>query len=194
MYIFFCYFVDLKKLVKYEQKSKAKVATKKHHPHPMRLAPENVINVTIVKDSSPRKVDQTPTTKSKSIDAPRENSVQQNQETDQPNVSGETKHSKRLLRFKTSNPRIVYKTGIARARQNGVLIRNTPTDLYQKYQEDWIKFKAFIPGESNRTKLRRSIRRKMQQKDDDDDAKVSVLYLDVHRMTFNGFACNYVFD
>lgn len=167
--------------MKYEQKSKAKTATTKHHQR-MRLAPENIINVTIVKESSPQKVDQAPTMKSKSIDVPIENSVHQNQETEQPNVSSETKHSKRLLclpkHIKTKNPKIVYKKGFASSTQNGVLIRNTPTDLFQKYQEDWIKFKAFIPGESSRTQLRRSIRRKMQQKDDDDDAKVSVLYLD----------------
>lgn len=167
--------------MKYEQKPKAKTATTKHHQR-TRHAPENIINVTIVKESSPQKVDQAPTTKLKSIDTPHENSVQQDQETEQPNISDETKHSKRLLRLpkhiKTRNPKIVYKKGIASCRQNGVLIRNTPTDLYQKYQEDWIKFKNSIPGESSRTQLRRSIRRKMQRKDDDDDAKVSVLYLD----------------
>lgn len=184
-YSFEFVFVDLKKLVKYEQnsKEKPKITSKKHHPH-VRHAPENIINVMIVKESSPQKiVDQAPTTKSKSIDPSAENSVQKSQKTEQPEVSTETKHSKRLLRLpkhiKTRNPKIVYKKGVGFVsdKRNGLLIRNTPIDLYQKYQEDWLKFKAFIPGESDRTQLRRSIRRKMQQRNDDDDAKVSFLFL-----------------
>lgn len=167
--------------MKYEEKSKEKTRTTstKHRPH-IRQAPENIINVTIVKESSPQKtVDQAPTTNAKSIDPPIGNSDRQNEQTDQPDAPSEAKHRKRLLRLpkhiKTRNPKIVYKKGIGIVsdRRNGLLVRNTPTDLYQKYQEDWIKFKAFIPGENDRTRLRRSIRRKMQQRDDDDDAKVS---------------------
>lgn len=166
--------VDLKKLVKYEQKSKVKATPAQSHSR-TRLAPENIINVTIVNESSPQKDD--PATKAISTEPRPENSTHQNKETQQPDVSSETKQSKRLLRLpkhiKTRNPKIVYKTGISRSARSGQLIRNTPTDLYQKYQEDWMKFRAFIPGESNRTQLRRSIRRKMQQRDDDDNAKVS---------------------
>lgn len=167
--------------MKYEQKSKEKANTTsiKHHQR-IRQAPENIIKVTIVKESNPQNaVDQAPTTNAKSSGSSIGNSVQQNEKSDQPDVQSETKQTKRLLRLpkhiKTRNPKIVYKRGIGLVsdRRNGVLIRNTPTDLFQKYQEDWIKFKEFIPGENNRTQLRRSIRRKMQQKDIDDDAKVS---------------------
>lgn len=173
-YIVARFFTDLKKLVKYEEKSTT--TSTKHHSR-LRQAPENIINVTIVKESSPQKVDQVPITTAKPIEAPPENTTLQHTENaEQPDAAGEVKRSKRLLRLpkhiKTRNPKIVYKNGIGCGARNGLLIRNTPTDLYRKYQDDWMKFKAFIPGESSRTQLRRSIRRKMQHKDDDDDAKV----------------------
>lgn len=86
------------------------------------------------------------------------------------------KQLKRLIRLprhlRTKNPKVIYKKGIVSGVTNGVLVRNTPTDLYKKYQDDWIKFKSYIPGENSRLSVRRSIRKKMQQKDDDDDAKV----------------------
>lgn len=179
-------------MVKYEEKSKDKTKTTstKHHPR-IRQAPENIINVTIVKESSPQKtIDQAPTTNAKSFDPSIGNSDQQNEKADQPDAPSEAKQPKRLLRLpkhiKTRNPKIVYKKGIGVVsdRRNGLLVRNTPTDLYQKYRDDWNKFRAFIPGENDRTQLRRSIRRKMQQKADDDDAKVSSYA--------NGFACSFM--
>lgn len=172
-------FIDLKKLVKYEQKAKDKTTIPKHHPR-MRHAPENIINVTIVKESSPKKIhSDDPTTKTKkSITASIDDSAPQNETTDQPVAPAETKESKQMFRLpkhiKTRNPKIVYKKGAGK--RNGVLIRNTPTDLYQKYQEDWTKFKAFIPGESDRMQVRQSIRRKMHHKDNDDNAKVIFIF------------------
>lgn len=160
----------MKKLVKYEQ-----TTTKKPHSK-VRLAPENIINITVIKELSPQKVE-SPATRTKSINPSDENPIQQSEKIEQADAPAETRQSKRLLRLpkhiKTRNPKIVYKKGIVSDKRNGMLIRNTPTDLYQKYQEDWIKFKAFIPGETNRIQVRRSIRKKMQQKDNDDDAKVS---------------------
>lgn len=45
---------------------------------------------------------------------------------------------------------------------SGKLIRNTPTDLYQKYQEDWIKYKNCLPGENSRDDVREVVRKKFQ--------------------------------
>lgn len=48
----------------------------------------------------------------------------------------------------------------------GKLIRNTPTDLFQKYQEDWIKYKHLLPGENSRDEVREIVRKKFQQPTD----------------------------
>lgn len=156
-------FLDLKKLMKYEQKSKA---TSEIIPQKKQV-PENVINVTIINGASAKEIEQPPTKISKSVN------VQAQTDTDKEEIPEEKKQSKKFLRLpkhiKTNNPRVINKRGSTR---KGVLVRNTPTDLYKKYQEDWIKFKTFIPGENERFKVRRSVRRKMQQKDSDDTAKV----------------------
>lgn len=137
-------------------------------------APGNVINVTIIKGASPKKCEPLPETCVES-NAVRKNDV--HSQTDDTKTDKPTKHSKRLLRLprhvKTKNPNIIYRKGIVSGIKSGSLIRNTPTDLYQKYQEDWIKFKSYIPGENSRQNVRRSVRQKLQRKDSDDDAKVS---------------------
>lgn len=162
-------FLDLKKLIKYEQK--AKTSTSVNNKAQVIHAPENVINVTIINEKSPKKSDVQPTTcgTSKSI---QKTDVQAQTEPPQSEKAEQVKQSKRLLRLpkhiRTKNPKIIYKKGI----KNGALVRNTPTDLYQKYQEDWIKFKSYIPGENSRMNVRRSVRQKLQQKEDL-DAKVS---------------------
>lgn len=175
---------DLKKLMKYEQSSKS---ASKNGPQVIR-APENEINVTIIKEFSPKKCEHQPTSKPvKSV--PTVATVEKNDiqtQTNQTDTEAEKqkhmnenkdKDSKTVVRLpshiKNRNPKIVYKKGIVCGGKNGVLVRNTPTDLYKKYQEEWIKFKSFIPGENGRLNVRRSIRRKMQQKDDS-DAKVSL--------------------
>lgn len=43
-------------------------------------------------------------------------------------------------------------------------IRNTPTDLYQHYQQDWDRFKNLLPGENSRSNVRSAIRKKMERK------------------------------
>lgn len=135
-------------------------------------APENVINVTIIKEASPKKYDPLPTARvSKSIG---KSDVPVQTDAPEKDIEEPVKQSKRLLRLpryvKTKNPKIIKK-GIVNGVTNGVLIRNTPTDLYKKYQEDWLKFKSYIPGENHRLSVRRSVRKKMQHKDDD-NAKV----------------------
>lgn len=160
--------------MKYEQRQKVSTSANvpKVIPHVVH-APENVINVTIIKEASPRKSEPPPTMRvSKSV-----GKCDVQAQTDKPEKDNEepVKQSKRLLRLprnvKTKNPKIIYKKGIVNGVKNGVLIRNTPTDLFKKYQDDWIKFKSYIPGENSRLNVRRSIRKKMQQKDVD-DAKV----------------------
>lgn len=164
--------------MKYEQRQKLSTSANvpKVIPHVVH-APENVINVTIIKEASPKKSDAPPTTRvSKSVG---KRDVQA--QTDIPEKDNEepVKQTKRLLRLprnvKTKNPNIIYKKGILSGMKNGVLIRNTPTDLYKKYQDDWIKFKSFIPGENSRLNVRRSVRKKMQQKDVN-NAKVRVIF------------------
>lgn len=157
--------------MKYEQKSKStstKVPT-------VKTAPENVINVTIIQESCKKiPTENQPTKKSKAqglvVQLPPET------ESKKSDASDDGKSSKNLIRLskhiKTKNPKIVYKKGVACGVKGGMLVRNTPTDLYKKYQDDWHKFKSYIPGENSRTNLRRSVRRKMQHKDDD-DGKVS---------------------
>lgn len=46
------------------------------------------------------------------------------------------------------------------------LIRNTPTDLYHKYQQDWIKYKHTMPGENSREEVREVVRKKMHSEPD----------------------------
>lgn len=201
-----CFFIaDLKKLIKYEQKSKP---TPSDNVPKIVHAPENVINVTIIKEATPKKnLKRSNENEPKSV---RRSNNQEQEDSVQPKTRPETEESERLSRrlsrlpshiknknrkvstghseseteepvkiaakklvrlpshVKNKNPKIVWKKGIV---TGGVFVRNTPTDLYQKYQEDWTKFKSFIPGENDRQNVRRSIRKKMQQKDED-DAKV----------------------
>ncbi|XP_031627895.1 uncharacterized protein LOC116343794 [Contarinia nasturtii] len=212
---------DLKKLIKYEQKPKQPKQNRNSSDNlqPQVVhAPENVINVTIIKEASPKKSVQTEhktkfigrdTNKAQDAvntgrdcrDPERDEAVKLSKRLSRlPNhvknkirrvsiaqsdpMESETREpvklpSKRLLRLsghvRSKNPKIVYKNGGVSVK--GVLVRNTPTDLYQKYQDDWIKFKSFIPGENDRQSVRRSIRKKMQQKDEDDD-KVYVHFPD----------------
>lgn len=44
-----------------------------------------------------------------------------------------------------------------------ILVKNTPVDLYHKYQSDWEKFKKYIPGENSREDVRKEIRKTMQK-------------------------------
>lgn len=179
---------DVKKLIKYERQQKVPASeivprVSSHVIH----APENVINVTIIKEVSPKKSDPPPTVRvSKSV-----GKSDGQAQTDIPEKDSEepVKQTKRLLRLprnaRTKNPKVFYKKGIVSGVKNGVLIRNTPTDLYQKYQDDWIKFKSYIPGENSRSNVRRSVRKKMQQKENDDatvrtnfDVKIMPMTLD----------------
>lgn len=41
-------------------------------------------------------------------------------------------------------------------------IRNTPTDLYQYYQQNWDKFKKNTPGENSHSTVRQAIRKRME--------------------------------
>lgn len=41
-------------------------------------------------------------------------------------------------------------------------IRNTPTDLYQYYQQNWDKFKKNTPGENSHSNIRLAIRKRME--------------------------------
>lgn len=151
-------------------------------------APENVINVTIIKEASPKKCDHQPATigtkpaRQVRVQTQTETQSDGAAEKKETNDSDEpVKPTKKLLRLsrhiKPRNTNIIYKKGIVSGAKSGVLIRNTPTDLFKKYQEDWVKFKSFIPGENSRSNVRRSVRNKMQQKEED-NAKVS-FYLDV---------------
>lgn len=186
-------FSDLKKLVKYERKSKG---ASELIPQ-VRHMPENVINVTIIKEASPTKIEPRPTERVKTVDRTVE--VQGQNGTDKSETADEKRPTKNVLRLpkhiKPNNPKVVFKKSGSNAK-NGVLVRNTPTDLYQKYQEDWAKFKSYIPGENGRAKVRRSVRSKMQHKDYD-DAKVRFnireLYLNnVDRFSDRGE--NYVYE
>lgn len=161
--------LDLKKLMKYEQKQKT---TNENTPQVVH-APENVINVTIIKETNSKQCQQQPTVCTAKSVKNTEVQVQTETETeaDKPSSDSEAKPAKQrkqLLRLprhiRTKNPKIIYKTGNV----NGVLVRNTPTDLFQKYQEDWAKFKDFIPGENQRLNIRKSVRKRMQHKDDYD--------------------------
>lgn len=149
--------------MKYEQRTKSVAQTRPQVIH----APENVINVTVVKEVRPTTADAQPTLRAKNpVDEEKENN------------SERVKQSKRLLRLphhiRAKNAVILYKKG--KSQKGGVLVRNTPTDLFKKYQDDWQKFKSMIPGENPRTDLRNSIRKKMKQKEDMPD-KVKGNYL-----------------
>ncbi|XP_055298379.1 uncharacterized protein LOC129566455 [Sitodiplosis mosellana] len=172
---------DVKRLMKYEQRQKVSSTgnVPRVSPQVIQHAPENVINVTIIKEATPKKSDPAPTVRvSKSVgksDVPSQTDIPEK------DIEEPVKQKKRLLRLprhgRTKNPKVIYKKGIGCGVKNGVLIRNTPTDLYQKYQDDWIKFKSYIPGENSRMNVRRRIRKKMQQKEDD-NAKVYVHFPD----------------
>lgn len=176
MFIQIQYFSDLKKLIKYETHSK-----KIENPAPIRTEPENVINVTIVKqtlpteapvdanntnpkqpsrkvESSPRKID----TETQTIEP---NKITCEKRTSRP------KSMKKVLQLskpiKTRNSNVIFKNFNANDDGDGILVRNTPTDLYQKYKRDWDKFKSYIPGENSRQSVRRSVRAKMHQKVDE---------------------------
>lgn len=168
--------------MKYEQNHKNTIANVPKVIH----APENVINVTIIKEASPtKKCDHQPATIGNPVQKakvqtytqtePQSDGAAEKRDSDDTSVEP-AKQKKKLLRLsrhiKPKNTNIIYKKGIVSEVKNGVLIRNTPTDLYKKYQEDWVKFKSFIPGENSRSSVRRSVRKKMQQKDED-NAKVS---------------------
>lgn len=62
----------------------------------------------------------------------------------------------------TKRPPQRKSTGVKESKK---LIRNTPTDLFQKYQEDWIKYKHLLPGENSREDVREVVRKKLQKSD-----------------------------
>lgn len=127
--------------------------------------PENVINVTIINESKPKE-NVKPSESNKEVQTT-ETQSQLTSETNSAASSRRRKLSKRLLllpkHVKTRKTNIVHKKGTAEGVDDGILVRNTPTDLYQKYQNDWNKFKSLIPGESTRRDVRESVRSKMQQ-------------------------------
>lgn len=45
--------------------------------------------------------------------------------------------------------------------RSNLRFRNDPVELYHKYQQDWEKFKKFIPGENDHSELRWKIRTKL---------------------------------
>lgn len=149
--------------------------------------PENIINVTII-NGSKHKENVKPSESSKEVQKTTET---QSQLTSEANSAASTRRrkllSKRLLllpkHVKTRRTNIVHKKGTADGMNDGVLVRNTPADLYQKYQNDWNKFKSFIPGESIRRDIRESVRSKMQHKPEDPPKVKSI------KNCLNEFAC-----
>lgn len=128
--------------------------------------PENIINVTIINESKQKENlkpceanKEVQTTETQSHLASGANSVAS---------STRRKLSKRLLllpkHVKARKTNIIHKKGTAEGVDDGILVRNTPADLYQKYQNDWNKFKSLIPGDSTRRDVRESVRLKMHQK------------------------------
>lgn len=172
----FQHFSDLKKLIKYETHSK-----QIEKPAPIRTEPENVINVTIVKQtlSAEEAVDanityaKQPTPKAEPLPQ-KIDSETQTIESNLNNCDKTTSKSKSMKKvlqlskpIKTRNSNVIFKNLNANDESDGILVRNTPTDLYQKYKSDWVKFKSYIPGENSRESVRRSVRLKMQQKIED---------------------------
>lgn len=164
--------IDLKKLMKYESNEKTSTENilDKH-------APENIINVTIINDSKPKENTkpigtQTNVRKSESQTASATGSTRSRR-----------RNSKKLLllpkHVKTKNTNIVYKKGTATNSRDGVLVRNTPTDLYQKYQNDWNKFKSFIPGENPRHDVRENIRSMMQHKEEEPPKVIYGIFIEI---------------
>lgn len=154
----------MKKLIKYE--------TKPNHVEDNRVrnARENVINVTIIKESKPTY----DSTDDKSLNLksiiPKADKETQSMET----KSSRAKHAKdgkKIFQLKKhkklKNGNIIFKRGDCSCTKDGIIVRNTPTDLYQKYSNDWKKFKSLIPGENSRESVRKSVRAKMQQKEDE---------------------------
>lgn len=138
-----------------------------------RHCPENIINVTIINESK-QKENVKPSESSKEVQTTESQSLSQSQLTSSANSAAPSRRrklSKRLLllpkHVKTRKTNIVHKKGTAEGVDDGVLVRNTPADLYQKYQNDWNKFKSLIPGESTRRDVRESVRSKMHQKVDE---------------------------
>lgn len=127
---------------------------------------ENIINVTIINESK-QKENVKPSESNKEV----QTTETQSQLTSGANSAASSRRrklSKRLLllpkHVKTRRTNVVHKKGTGEGVDDGILVRNTPADLYQKYQNDWNKFKSFIPGENKRRDVRESVRSRMQQK------------------------------
>lgn len=58
------------------------------------------------------------------------------------------------------------------------LVRNTPTELFQMYQESWNKYKKLMPGENSREDVRAVVRKKLQVKPEE-KSKVNILLITI---------------
>lgn len=158
--------------MKYEAKHTEKTTHIRHEP-------ENVINVTIVKqtlpaddqqhainDEKPKQQQSIVETEPHKIDTETQ-TIDNNRE----KIGGKVKSTKKILQLskqiKTRNTNVVFKRTSAHDGHDGILVRNTPTDLYHKYKSDWAKFKSYIPGENSRQSVRDSVRARMHHKVDD---------------------------
>lgn len=148
--------------MKFELKARSpnESASTKHRP-------ENIINVTIINESK-QKENIKPSESNKEVQTTETQSQLTLGATSSVASSSRRKLSKRLLllpkHVKSRKTNIVHKKGTAEGCDDGILVRNTPADLYQKYQNDWNKFKCLIPGDSQRRDVRESVRLKMQHK------------------------------
>lgn len=160
--------------MKYETHSKHT----SNHTH-ARHEPENVINVTIVKQMLPADEqhqsndDGKVSTKQQQLIVEKEpqkiDTETQTIDNNRDKTTGKGKSTKKMLQLakqmKTRNSTVLFKR--MNDANDGVLVRNTPTDLYHKYKSDWARFKSYIPGENSRQSVRESVRAKMQHKADE---------------------------
>lgn len=84
------------------------------------------------------------------------------------NIIHSTQHERHLIHTADIKPTLKSNTIVKHKNSEnkckGVIVRNTPVDLYQKYKNDWEKFKYYIPGENARERERKEVRRKLQHK------------------------------
>lgn len=59
-------------------------------------------------------------------------------------------------------PRSVGTATTVSKRKNKLIIRNTPTDLFQFYQKGWERFRHLLPGENSRSSVRAEVRKRME--------------------------------
>lgn len=112
-------------------------------------------------ESAPQKID----TETQTVES------NPNQDKNCEKATSRPKSMKKVLQLskpiKTRNSNVIFKKLNSNDESGGILVRNTPTDLYQKYKNDWAKFKSYIPGENSRQSVRRSVRAKMHHKIDE---------------------------